>query len=82
MTGYYSYVRPDKREAYVNNSIYEVYAVCGMVTTAHWTIRAGSWLLALKYVEQHPEKYRILLGEHLEVAPKYIPETVHLPFEV
>ena len=79
MNGMY---KKDKREKHVATNIYEVYAVCGMVTTAHWTIRAGSWLLALEYAEQHSEEYPVLLGEHLEAAPKYMPRTVlSLPYE-
>lgn len=73
--------KEDQRDVYVNCNIYEVYAVCGVNTVARWEVRAGSWLLALEYVEQHPEEYPVLFGEHLEAAPKYIPETVHLPFE-
>ena len=83
MKGYYSYeeARLDKRAEYVNNSIYIVYAVEGVMTCTYWEVRAGSSELALEYVENHPERYEIRLSEHLEVAPKYFPETVHLPFQ-
>ena len=83
MKASYEYDKLDKREDYVNVGIYDVYAVDeDGFTTAHWTIRAGSKKLAIKYVEGHTDYYNVKWEEYLEAEPIYFPEVSYpIPFK-
>ena len=84
MKASYEYDKLDKREDYVNDCIYDVYAIDEYgFTTAHWTIRAGSKKSAIKYVEEHPYDYEVKWEEEYLVAePRYFQEVAYpMPFE-